>query len=62
MTDEQWLGYHALDGENLEWTHVDVWRAGEKFYWNYYDENYGVEGPENGPFVSAWDAYNDAMN
>jgi hypothetical protein len=67
MTNEQWLGYHALDGENEEWTHVEVWEKDNKFYWNYFDWNYFDEysqetGPNNGPFASAWDAYNDAVN
>jgi hypothetical protein len=62
MTDEQWLGHHALDGENEEWTHVEVFKSREGFFWAYYDERDHRDGPDNGPFTSAWDAYNDATN
>lgn len=61
MTDDSiWLGYHALDGENEEWTHFEIWRAGNDFYWNYFDESSGETGLENGPFDTAKEAYDDA--
>lgn len=61
MTDDKWLGIHALDGES-EWSHFEVYKAGDKFYWMYIDEAGASSGIDVGPFNTAWEAFNDANN
>lgn len=56
--DRYWLGLETTDGWS-DWPFFDVWRQGDKFYWNHCD-NKGEVGPTHGPFNTAKEAYDDA--
>jgi len=61
MSDDKWLGFHALDGSNEEWSHYYIWRSIDgKYYWSYFTERDETYGDANGPFDTAADAHTDA--